>query len=164
MEHIISKSKRKKRNVTNNLWYRGTITISILGGVVGVVFTAASLPQVTRDGSSLALIVSLVFWGLYALSVIAGIMLWQEKPLGIILSLPILALQIPQFNIGRLSYRFVVGLEITPYLHSGGFAVNANLSSEWQFNIWPQSPPFAIGINLVALLMFITVFKQYRKN
>ena len=151
MEGIIAKAKRKKRNGTNDLWYRIVIVIGILGGAYGAILTAASLPPVFRNSSFLMSSIYLVFWGLYVLSSIAGIMLWQGKSLGLTLSLPLLALQIMQFTIGRLSYRFVVGIEATPYLNSDGVEFNALLTSRWQFDIWSQNNSFAIGINLVAL-------------
>ncbi len=105
--------------------------------------------------------------GLYALHIFAGILLWQQQPLGLRLSTILQALQIPYISLATLSYRLVAPVGVMLFIKSGQTTPIALypdfdyfFPSGWQFDLWPHGEGFFLGVNLVALVIFWYLRRQ----
>ncbi len=145
-----------KMNIVN--WNKIIAMLEIAGGALGTAKAVAIISANSLEVTPM----SYLFLILYVLSFIAGLLLWKGHPLGISLSLPVQAFQIPQFNVNDLSYRFMDGLELTLHL---GFKGESNfdftIGSNWNFSVFPQEEPFWIGLNIAAGIILVYLYKRH---
>jgi len=82
--------------------------LQIVGAVAGLLGYAAGLVSARGPLSLNAVLGAVIF----ALSVLAGVLLWQARRWGYLLSFIIQTLQVPCLALNAFSYRFVVGIAL----------------------------------------------------
>lgn len=151
-------------------WDKIIAALEMFGGIFGIgisIIVARNISGTLMGNPILALIFA-VFLVLYVLCFIAGLLLWRSRAAGISLSKLIQVLQIPQFVVGGVLYKFVAGLEITPVISYAANELNLGFSfytgSLWDFSITPNGAPISIGINIVALIVLAYLLKKHPKG
>lgn len=118
--------------------------LEILGGVVGLavvfVFSSAFLP------SPFAVILGAL---MFSLAILAGILLWRERPIGCWLSFVIQVLQIPWLAFDHLYYRFVAGVALTIGLRGDRITLGSYLGGV--FNVAFERGDDVHQLNVIAL-------------
>jgi len=151
----------------NNKLNKLIAIIEIVGGAIGLFIIVPVIWGITSLLSSgtfsLAIAGSILIFVLgiclYILSVIAGVALWRNSRKGVTLSLIVQAVQIPSLVISGFIYSFISGLAMYLYLDfQSGVWINFNIS---MFRIYLSSSNngFVLGINVIALLAFIYLWK-----
>jgi hypothetical protein len=136
--------------------------IEVLGGVYAVVASTLALIALMRHGGTGTAMPSLFFAAAGLISLVAGVRLFRHSPVGRRSSLILQAVQIP--------------LVVTPLLHYSAFLL-ARLMIEWlngstQFTAEfggeffyrleggsEASPKLQFGINILALLLFLLLWR-----
>ncbi len=153
-------------------WNRGIGIYEMLGGVLGFLLTVyilfTKLPgmmgEVPEAGLKLFLVVISVFaLAGYGLTFFAGWSLWKGMKRGIPLSLAAQAIQIPQFSLGGLSYLFMAGLQLSVFMGEEGMSFATYLGSRWNIYISFEGYVTGVGFNLVAIAIFIYLYRQFKK-
>ena len=165
-----------------NVWLRLVAVFEMAGGAVGAVGSLYWLGHaLTRAAMPFGFLVSsLLFTGLFALCFLAGLYLWQGDRRGIVLSRWVQGLQIIQLAIGTFAFAFRSGLVIVVAGGSVGFnAEFFSVGSAWAVGSYHASVAanllnsgvapseavdperaFAIGLNIVAIVIFVYLFRQ----
>lgn len=147
----------------------------IIGGLLGVVIVSMLLYKLFKayaqfdQGVFLStLLTCIIVLSLYIISLIAGFLLWKGQNLGNKLSLFIQALQIPNISLSGFSYIFVSGIQLALNISKGlsediKFNLFFYLGSKFDINLFSKESSFLIGVNIIALLIFIYL-KKINKN
>ncbi len=136
----------------------------VLGGLWGLV--AFGLLRSSENGFTGGWIATVIIFGLFAISVIAGVLLLLNNRSGYTLSVLIQLLQIPVLITGRFTYVFVCGLQIGAALSFGSrhlilvgirlFAgVGGSLLADPEGSglVMLPASAFLIGVNIIPLLL-----------
>jgi hypothetical protein len=124
--------------------------VQIAGGVLGLGAVAAlMLQQMTNE--------SLIAGGLYALSIVAGMLLCQQRPAGYWFSIVMQLIQIPWIVTSGVTFAFVSGLALHAGYGDARVSVNYSLTSMFYFGHAGWGPAsvtlvHGIGINLIPLI------------
>jgi len=153
----------------NNWIKRLLIVFEIGGGFLGL--SVASQNLLSNELNSTSKIISAIFAGLFALGIVAGVMLAENRKSAFRFSLLYQILQIPQFVSPVLTYvftsGFMLGVHAQLTLDDVKFGASTRLGSEFQFHffqgIYPGRP-FIVGINLVAVVFLIILVCAVRKE
>lgn len=140
-----------------------------LGGLVGVGILLWVGLQGFFDSRLGSILIVLFAFLMYILSIISGYLILKGRYFGLLLSRFIQVIQIPIFSIGGLSYLFVSGILLSVHLSSNGsnMAAGSNVLLGSKFNItFPPQPDSTtiIGINIIALIAFLYLFKQTKDS
>ncbi len=133
--------------------------IQLAGGVLGAALVAVLIPKLAVQANVSAL--TLLPWLVppFALSLIAGALLWRGGRVGEILSLINLGLQIPVLATSFLSYFFNSGVALRVWLSSDGPGWFLFLGSQFHINFRPTTPGVLVGVNVVALLLLVLLIR-----
>ncbi len=150
----------------NLLLLKVIAAIEIFGGVWGFVIM---LYRLTNILDSLKFIIFLLVYLIpFALSVLAGILLWKKKVAGLNLSLVVQLLQIPYFALSGLYYSFISGvlLGIRINLLEGikNYNFNFMLGGYCQIQTGLPLDIAAFGINIFAVVIFIFLLVKKMKD
>ncbi|MBN2424775.1 MAG: hypothetical protein JXR46_06240 [Calditrichaceae bacterium] len=145
-----------------NIWFLYIIAIlQIGGGYLGIItcmqsiFSSINIPTV---------IITIPFLSLFLFGIYAGILLLEKKSKGINYSIINFGIQIPYFTSPVLSFYFHSGTYIDLSVGIFNFNYNYLLGSSWYFSILNREIPFALGINLIALIIFIILDRISKRN
>lgn len=158
---------------TNQIVNRVLSVYEVLGGVMGVglivylvynILPQLSGQEVTSVQAIILIIILLFALGGYILSFLAGLFLWKSSKHGIILSLISQGMQIPQFIILGLSYMFASGLKLAVLTDTKNIVFQGYLGSTFNITYYAGDTPFLIGLNLVAVVIFIYLLTQLKRT
>jgi hypothetical protein len=144
------------------------LTLTIGGGFLGLEATVKGLIQ-REDTRLFFYLFQTVFIVLYLFTIIAGLLFADNQKRSTPLIIAWL-LQIPWFSSPILSYDFSEGFHFVIGLANNGtanvFHCASNFGSEWHFSInqVDAAHPWEIGINLFAVIIFISLLKFKRSN
>jgi hypothetical protein len=135
------------------LFLRTIGVVEIAGGLLGVGAVAALMMQQISPQTIAA-------GGLYLLSVIAGVLLCQQRPAGYWASLAMQLIQIPWIITATGAYAFASGLALHAGYGAGGMSVNYSLTSMFYFGDTGWGPVSVnlvegLGINLIPLIAMV---------
>lgn len=131
--------------------------VEMLGGIVGVA-TFFFLGISVFSNILVASILSF-FIALYILSFLSGLWLWKFTRRGIISSIIVQILQAPIISLPFLYYKFFAGLNLSIGVFQSKISANFNLGSSWELNIPNTDQAFGIGLNIIALIFLICLFR-----
>jgi|SRR5882672_3681997 len=133
--------------------------IELAGGVLGAVMVAFVAPKIAAQAH--VSVLTLLPWLVppFALSLVAGGLLWRGGSAGEILSFINLALQIPVIATPLLSYFFNSGVALRVWLGPDGPGWFLFLGSQFHINFAPTSAGVLIGANVVALALLILLIR-----
>lgn len=87
--------------------------LEILGGICGLVLLVGGLGLGTTQGLPLSIVFAAIPASFpFALSILAGVLLWRRRRAGLVLSLVIQAAQILSLELSSLQYKFFVGASL----------------------------------------------------
>lgn len=146
------------------LWQRNVVSLlAIGGGAVGAFATVVELliPAVNDDARILVLLapfVALYVWGIWC-----GMQLLRNRKTALWQNLVFWAIQIPVIQSSFISIWFVNGFHTTLAVHSP-LVVSFRFALGSAFYVTYNSRhPFAIGINIFALMVTVFIYRQLRK-
>jgi hypothetical protein len=127
--------------------------IQLAGGVLGALLAAVILPKLAVQAN--VSLLTLLPWMVppFALSLIAGVLLWRGGGVGEVLSLINLGLQIPVLDTSFLSYFFNSGVALRVWVSSNGPGWFLFLGSQFHINLRPTTTGILVGVNVVAVLL-----------
>jgi hypothetical protein len=135
---------------------RGVAIYEILIGLIAFLCAAVSRAEVSWLQITLAIIAG-------AVSLIAGALLWQNKPIARRLSLIVQALQIPQVSIsGIVEYGIALGAAVTPHIGFVPKPFQHAIYSSLRFG--SQVDGFYVGVNILALVALVLVARWKHQN
>lgn len=139
-------------------WNRPIALLQIVGGVLGIIRTLYYIGE-TLPPSIVDQLIAGGMLVLYTVSIIAGLLLWQQQRQGVSLSILLQMVQIPYFSLTTLSYYIIAPLGVMLYVQVGGAGfIDPNIyyglfyKSEWLITLWSPTEPFFIGLNLVPVV------------
>jgi len=135
------------------------LIIQIGGGLLGLGLIGRSL--LTEKLTQTAVVIHIAFIFVFLFGIAAGVALVRKPKLGLRLSAVFQAMQIP-IIIGLVpSYALASGACFNLYRHATGFGFNFLFGSRYFFSIH-NSESWMVGINALALILFILLVKEIR--
>ena len=130
------------------------------GGFLGLclILQMFFMPELTAGSA----IVYIVFAGIFLFGTIAGILIAENHRKAIFLSLIYQGMQVLQISSPTVIYYLHSGFHITLFLERNRFGANFRLGTDFAFYLFTQRP-YGFGINIVALLFFIYLWKIRKK-
>lgn len=153
-----------------NVWIRRILVVlEIGGGAVGLVFLAMSRPW-TREAAKGVWFLSVLYVGLFLLTIAAGLLLAEGMRRGIKWSVACQAIQIPVIVSSALTYRFVFASHLTvgyfgsTWVVEPGIGTTAMLSGGPVTAVSPLMTGVGCGVNLVAVVALLYLLWNLRKT
>jgi hypothetical protein len=147
----------------SKVWRRLISVLEIVGGVFGIIILAWELVASPADGYTLLL--APVSYGIFILSLVAGVLLWREHRAGRMTSVVVQAIQLPKIVSPVLIFTFSFGFDFYPYvLSDAGFSkvgVDLRLLAFHQLYLNIEEAPFAAGVSVPAV-MFLIMLLRYK--
>lgn len=135
---------------------RNTIAaVEILGGAMGVLFFLRR----AHPGIWMTAPLPIAAFGF---CVVAGLLLWRDKPAGYPLALGALALQVPSVRSATLGYSFACGVGIRVLVGHHGLSWFAFWGSELHLTFAERAPHAIVGVNVVALAFGVVLWLARR--
>lgn len=136
----------------------------LLGGLYGFFLSVnlfISLPPFSFVTDLLVLIALL----LYGFSIYCGVLLFQQKERGLLLSRINQCLQLAGFYVLGYGFSYIAGFFISINLNfTEGIGISFNFgSSAWQINFHQQSDEITFGFNVLALLIIFFINTTLKK-
>jgi hypothetical protein len=137
-----------------------------LGGLLGLVLMLWFDINMILSGQSrfsLSIVITGAFLAIFGWAVWTGGELWQGKRRGLKMAQILFAMQIPLLRAPGFMYEFHTGLMV-----SVGLATPTRFTYSFYFGSWvtfyfsPRIQDFALGINLVAVLVLIYLVRKSR--
>jgi|RhiMethySRZTD1v2_1073278.scaffolds.fasta_scaffold19612_4 hypothetical protein len=144
-------------------WLRIIAGLEVAGGLSGIgLITWQVLIATETIHAPLAAVIA---FGVYILSIVAGITLWQEQPFGRKTSIIIQMIQLPKFLSVPLTFFFSFGFDLYIYLVSiaefSNLRINLKLGAYHQLYINLPNAPFGIGVSIPACI-FLAKLLSYK--
>ena len=135
----------------------------IAGGIVGVGIAVWLGLQTSSQQPAFAFY-ALVSAAIFVWSSWKGISLWKGKPDGYKWAKILFAAQIPALTLPNFSYEFYTGLSFRLMFGQVDSNVGFNLGSSINFYVSPEIQGTVFGINLIAIIVLVYLFKVSRSN
>jgi hypothetical protein len=145
------------------VWRRLISVLEIVGGVFGIVILAWEL--VASPAHGYLLLLAPMSYGIYILSLVAGVLLWREHRAGRMASIVVQMIQLPKLVSPLLVFTFSFGFDFYPYVQfEEGFSkVGADLKvlAFHQLYVNMQGAPIGGGVSIPAIV-FLIVLLRYK--
>lgn len=138
---------------------RAIAAIEMLGGAMGALLFLRHVLRVMQAQPDVWLAVPLRM-AAFGLCVLAGVLLWLDKPSGRVLTLIALALQVPTARTATLGYAFNVGVGVQMLVAPHRVSWFAFWGSELHLTFREAAVRPVLGVNLVALAFCLLVWKM----
>jgi len=132
----------------------------IAGGILGIVssvFLAANFAQVHRPYRVAIALGSIAVFGW---SVLKGTDLWRGKPRGYRWAKLLFAFQVPVFSVAKLGYEFSTGISCRILFGHSNRRIGADIGSSLNLLVSSEANEWIIGINIIALIIFVYLNKM----
>ncbi len=143
-----------QRSLSNRV-YKTVAAIEIIGGLLGVGIGVAIGPSLAHAAGASLWQVEVLLLPLFILSLAAGILLWRNRASGEILSMLVLALQLPVISSPVWGYYFNDGVALQVAFGSGVWSWYAFVGSRVHINWAEGASGVTVGLNVVALAMLV---------
>jgi hypothetical protein len=145
------------------VWIRIISVLEIIGGIFGILFTAWQIA--VSPINIFTIIFGLVILGIYVLSLVAGVALWQGRPFGRTASIIVQAIQLPKIMSPTIIFTFSFGLDL--WIHfllsetvtKVGFEFRFLAYNEFFLNM--QGAPLGLGISIISCI-FLPMLVRYK--
>ena len=139
--------------------------VEIIGGTIGCLLTISYFNSVfsTEQVVLIPIVIGIVFFALYVVSILAGYWLWKEKKVGYRLSVITQSLQIVFFWSKIISYRFVSGLLAGISINSQGLNLDYHAGSIFTFQLLIKQSNLSLGINFIPVIFIYLLYKHKSK-
>lgn len=131
--------------------------IEILGGAVGALLFLRHAVRVMHAQPDIWLAVPLPI-AAFGFCVVAGVLLWFDKPPGRILTLLALVLQVPSVRTATFGYSFNVGIGLRMLVASHRVSWFPFWGSELHLTLHEAAVKPTLGINLVAVAFCVILW------
>ena len=124
----------------------------VLGGGYGFVGSCLALVPAFANGNTGVIEGAALLVTLSVCSIVGGVELYRDRPLGRELSTAVQAAQMPLLSFGSINYSAFLLARITISTGSGGMALGAGVGGEY-FVHWSNAaaaPNVSVGVNLLA--------------
>jgi hypothetical protein len=145
------------------LWIRIIAVLEIIGGIFGILFVAWQIA--VSPINIFTIIIGLVILGIYVLSLIAGVALWQGRPFGRTASIIVQAIQLPKIISPTIIFTFSFGLDLwihfllSETMTNVGFQFRFLAYNEFFLNM--QGAPLGLGISIISCI-FLVILVRYK--
>jgi len=99
----------------------------------------------------------------YALSILAGVLLWSDRQYGIGMSLFIQGIQIPYLVSPILTYLVYAGMKLAVLVSGLRLEFEYHLGSGWYISVLEEDARWAFGVNVFAILMIVALVRAKAK-
>jgi|GEM_PF-2283734 len=146
--------------------------LEIIGGILGIgvilfSFFTVIIPYFQSDAVTLyKIITSMIFlyaFLVYCFSTLSGLLLWKKHKKAVQLSLISQSVQIPTFLIPGMTYMLVSCFGVFVKISLSSLFFSAYFGSRFSIFFLPQSGNYYIGLNIVALVIFIFLYKHRKE-
>ncbi len=153
-----SPDRNRERRLSKDQKITRTIAIlEIVGGVYGVIFAAFYRTSSSNHLGTMFLFVPAL------LLLIAGVLLFDNHKLGLLLSLLIQGLQIIRITAGGFGYMLVLTPMVTLLFSADKINFYTTIDNLFYADIvLSERRPWEFGINILALVIFVYLFGQYK--
>jgi hypothetical protein len=124
----------------------------VFGGLLGLLSLVMMRAHLAEQHQSLPVLASALSIALFAWGILTGVALWRATPRGLTWAKILLALQVPVFHVGRLTYEFSTGFSFRVMIGSTNRYIGGDIGSSLNFWLSPESLGFMFGINIVAVV------------
>jgi hypothetical protein len=144
------------------VWRRLIAVLEIVGGAFGIVILAWELIASPADGY--VLLLAPIAYGIYILSLVAGVLLWRDHRAGRMTSIIVQMIQLPKLVSPVLIFAFSFGFDLYPYVQfAEGFSkVGADLKifAFYQLYVNMQDAPIGAGVSIPAAVFLIVLLRS----
>lgn len=133
------------------------LLVQIVGGLLGLSLIGQSFLK--EHLAQITVIFHIVFIFVFSFGIVAGAALIFKPRLGLVLSAIFQAIQIPFVTGPMVAYSLSSGACLNLYKQATGWGFNFFLGSHYVFYLNSRQP-WLIGINIVALVLFIFLVKE----
>ncbi len=143
-----------------NRWIKWLLSVlQIGGGFLG--FTLILQSIVSIEMTPILAVLNVFFSLIFIFGIVAGLVLNENDKLGIQLSLIYQGIQILIISSPFIVYSFSSGFLVSVSVQSAEFGSSFRIGSHYYLYLFDGSP-WGIGVNLVALLLFIYLLLKIR--
>ena len=160
-KEIKTKSIEYDISSISNWIIRTILVLQIGGGFLGIFLTLQMLLQ--YDLSVQNLIVYIIAALFFIFGIYSAMLLSERKSKGLDYSILYNLIQIPILSSPILSFEVHVGAYFGIIAQLTGFSFRPSLGSAYNFSILSPSDNFVIGINILALVIFLILRKSKSK-
>jgi len=145
------------------VWIRIISVLEITGGIFGIMIIAW---QITVSPINIfTIIFGLFISGIYVLSLIAGVALWQRRPFGRTASIIVQAIQLPKIISPPIIFMFSFGLDLWIHFIQNGTMAKVGFEFRFlafnQFFLNMQGAPLGLGISIISCI-FLPMLIGYK--
>ena len=145
------------------VWIPIIAVLEIIGGIVGILFTAWQIA--VSPINIFTIIFGLVILGIYVLSLIAGVALWQRRPFGRTASIIVQAIQLPKIISPTIIFTFSFGLDLWIHFLLSETVTKLGFECRFlafnQFFLNMQGAPLGLGISIISCI-FLPMLIGYK--
>ena len=128
--------------------------LEIGGALYGIYYTFLAIPEM-RPLTPLRVLVFAAVTLLYLLSLVAGLLLSRELPLGVRISVILQWLQVVRVSTPGLGYMFYSGACLFFGVSEGAPGFTFALGSGWHFHLSEAGAPVSIALNVIPIAALI---------
>ena len=144
-------------------WIKAIAILEMVGGVVGILFCIYG--SVASGFAFNVMVVIPVSFGIFILSLIAGIYLWKGREFGRKASIVVQFIQLPKFASPAFTFMFSFGFDLFAHLTlSNGFSnlgIQFRFLADGQLFLMTEGTPILLGISIPAIIALIKL-QNYR--
>lgn len=144
---------------TENTWMRIIAVLEIIGGGVGVLFVVYM--SVMSEFAFNVIILMPIFLGIYILSLLAGIKLWERTEFGRKASIVTQFIQLPKLVSPAFTFMFSFGFDLFPHItfvnNLSTMGIQFRLFSDGQMFLNTQAP-LMLGFSLTSIFALIQLW------
>ena len=144
------------------IWLKIIAVLEIIGGILGIAFMFWVL--LTNPVNVFTILLAIVATGIYVLSLVAGLLLWQDRSNGRTASIVVQVIALPKIITPAIIFMFSFGFDV--WLHYLQTAVSSNVGFEFRFLAFNQffinapNAPVGIGVSITSCVFLAILVKH----
>jgi|SRR5579859_4638940 len=135
----------------------------VAGGGLGILASVQMTVHFVHEDRVDRLLVALLSIPVFAWSAVKGVDLWRGRPTGYWWAKLLFSLQIPAVCVSRLTYEFSTGMSARVLFGHSNRRFGADIGSSLNFLISPEPLGWMLGVNLLAVIVVLYLFRVTRR-
>lgn len=131
----------------------------VAGGLLGILGSVQMGLHSAQQHESLRVISAIIGIALFVWGILAGVELWRARPRGFKWAKILFALQVPTFSAAHFVYEFSTLFSLRVMIGNTNHYIGGNIGSSCNIYLLPQSLGFMLGINIVAVAVFLYLIR-----
>ena len=148
-----------------SIWIKTIAIFEIVGGVVGILFCIYS--SVVSGFAFNVMIVIPISLGIFILSLVAGIFLWNGSEKGRKASMVVQVIQLPKIVSPAFIFMFSFGFDLFPHItlvkDFSNIGVQFRILADGQLFVNSEGAPFLLGFSIPAIIALVKL-SNYNAN